>query len=137
MNIGFLRNITAGQIFRLVRFGLVGGFTFVFYYLLLICFVELNLLSISFASAVAYIIAVGVNYALHYFWTFESDSSHKVVAGKYIVMVTSGFSINLLCMTYLIPNDGSYYLQIQAVVLFGIIIWNYLLSTFWVFKKIR
>ncbi len=125
---------TREQFFRFIRFGLVGSLTFIFYYVLLIIFVELKILSISIASAASYLIAVISNYLLHYFWTFDAIAQHKVVGRKYLVMVGSGFCINVFSMTYLIPNDGSYYLLFQAVVLVFIVIWNYLLSTYWVFR---
>lgn len=130
---------SVGQVFSnlvtFLRFGIVGVVTALIYFGLLIGFVELDLLSVSFASAVAYVLAVLVNYCLHYFWAFGSQRGHSVAIRRYLVMVGTGFLINWAGMTFLATDTAGYsYLIIQMGVLTVVIAWNYLLSFTWVFR---
>lgn len=118
-----------------LRFGVVGIVTALVYLGLLIGFVELELLSVSIASAVAYVLAVSLNYCLHYFWAFDSQRVHKVAMRRYLVMVGTGFMINWAGMTFFAEDAvGFSYLLVQLMVLAVVVAWNYLLSFTWVFR---
>lgn len=116
-----------------LRFALTGGATFVFYNVLLITFVELLHLSLVGGSAAAYLISLLVNYALHYTWTFSAKRRHTETSWKYVVMVATGFFFNFFVM-WIAQKKGWNYLLVQNLTLTLIIIWNFLISRFWVFK---
>lgn len=124
-----------GNIVLFLRFSAVGVVTAMIYFAALIGFVEFDVLSVSFASAVAYVLAVLVNYCLHYFWAFASRRKHTIAMSRYLVMVGTGFLINWTGMTLFAENTAGYsYLLVQLLVLAIVIGWNYLLSFRWVFR---
>lgn len=119
---------------RLFRFSIVGGLTAFVFYFVLYTLVEYAMISVLISSSVAYIVAIVLNYMLHYGWTFEAKGPHRIAMTRFIGMNVGGFMINFLIMYYFVSDDNSNYLVVQLAAISCIIIWNYILSSLWVYK---
>ena len=117
------------------RFAGVGAVTAVIYYAVLYILVEYINISIVISSSLAYILAISFNYVMHYQWTFSSDIPHKVALLRFVIMNVGGFIINLLIMAYGSSRAPQYYLVIQALAICVIVIWNFTISSLWVFNS--
>jgi len=119
---------------RMLRFTAVGLATAALYYALLFVAVELLGVSAVVASAGVYVLVIAFNYAAHYRWTFALSSPHTAAIKRFLFMTGCGFFINLsimyLCVSLLHWN----YLFAQAVAMGVIIVWNFVLSSLWVFR---
>lgn len=120
---------------QLVRFFLVGGFTAGVYFGLLFLFHSQLEIAAIVSSSVAYIIGVAVNYLLHYVWTFKSSEQHKVAIVRYLLMCFAGFLINISILYVGLNASGSNFIPVQAVAIIGILFWNFLVSSLWVFSS--
>lgn len=118
-----------------IKFAIVGTLTAIIYYLFLFSLVEYFNVSIIIASSMAYVLAIIVNYLMHYQWTFNSDNPHKVAAFRFIMMNAGGFSINFLIMTYGLIIASEHYLLIQTFSLAVIVLWNFIISSLRVYKN--
>lgn len=119
---------------QIVRFIVVGLLTALVYYGFLVVAVELAGLGAVAASGLSYVLAVAINYLLHYHWTFTADSGHAVVASRYMVMLCGGFIINVSAMYVGASIMGWHYLLVQTAAVGFIATWNYVLSSLWVFR---
>lgn len=120
-----------------VKFAVVGTITAIIYFLILYLLVELNEWPITLSSSIAYIGSLVFNYLSHYQWTFQSDNPHKIAMTRFLIMNTGGFFINMGIMYYGSMILPEYYLVIQLFAISIIVVWNFILSSFWVYKDCR
>lgn len=86
------------------------------------------------ASAIGYILGSVINYLLNYFFTFNSDKSHKEAASKYFSILGIGWCINVGLMSLLV-NYLSWYYWFAQFLTTGIgLLWNFSGSKWWAFK---
>lgn len=123
-----------GQLQRLFRFGIVGATTAALYYALLYAGVEFIGLDAVLSSSVAYVVVIVANYLMHYCWTFAVSSPHTTALKRYLVMTGCGFFLNGLIMYVGVSVLRLNYLLIQAVSMGVVILWNFCLSSLWVFR---
>ncbi|MEP7156180.1 MAG: GtrA family protein [Betaproteobacteria bacterium] len=91
-------------------------------------------ISAVYASAIGYALGSIFNYALNYFFTFDSKKSHVEAAGKYYAVLAVGFSLNFVLMA-LFVNVLEWNYWIAQIITTGIgLMWNFLGSRFWAFK---
>lgn len=121
-------------IWRLLRYGLVGILATVVHYLLLWTLVEWVHLSVLIATSIAFLFVTIENYLLHYVWTFASSNSHHSTFPRFLLMNLIGFWINWGVM-YLGMQQSMNYLITQAVAIIAVVIWNFLLSSLWIFRE--
>ena len=119
---------------RLFRFGIVGGTTAALYYALLYVAVEWLEAGAVLSSAVVYLIVIALNYLMHYSWTFAVSSPHTTALKRYLVMTGCGFFINVSVMYIGVSVLHANYLLAQTVAMVVIIVWNFTLSSLWVFR---
>lgn len=119
---------------RSLRFALVGIATAALYYGLLYAGVELLNLNVVVCSSAAYVVVIVANYLMHYSWTFAAASPHTTALKRYLVMTGCGLLINGLIMYVGVSMLQLNYLLIQTVAMAVIIVWNYSLSSLWVFR---
>lgn len=120
---------------RSLRFGIVGVVTAILYYTLLYVGVELLGVSPVVSSAVVYVIVIVANYLMHYSWTFAVASPHTKALKRYLFMTACGFFINVLVMYVGVTTLGLNYLLIQTAAMAVVIVWNFIMSSLWVFRK--
>ena len=119
---------------RSLRFGAVGAATAALYYSLLFAGVELLKINAVVTSSAAYVLVIAANYLLHYSWTFTASSPHTTALKRYLVMTGCGFFINVSIMYVGVSLLQLNYLLIQTVAIGVIVVWNYCLSSLWVFR---
>lgn len=117
-----------------LRFGVVGVLTAVLHYGLLYGGVELLSLGATLASSLGFLVAVIFNYLMHYSWTFAEPAPHGRTLRRYLVMISCGFLLNGAIMFAGVHWLGWHYLLTQAVALVAVVLWNFTLSSLWVFR---
>lgn len=119
---------------QLLRFVLVGGLTAAVYYGVLFVLVEFFAVGVLTASSSAYIGAIVLNYWLHHAWTFASQVPHQVATVRYIMMCAVGFLINYTVMFLGVKDDDSHYLLVQTLAVACVVVWNFIVSSLWVYR---
>ena len=119
---------------RSFRFAVVGFVTAALYYGLLFVGVELLQLNVVLTSSLAYVIVIAANYMMHYSWTFTVSGPHATALKRYLIMTSCGFFINASIMYIGVSILQLNYLWVQAVAMAVIIVWNYCISSLWVFR---
>ena len=121
--------------FTAVRFGVVGVLTAMVHYGLLYIGVESANLPATLASSIGFVVAVVFNYFMHYNWTFGEPAPHGRTLRRYLLMITCGFLLNASVM-FIGEHWGSFhYLLVQALALVAVVLWNFVLSNTWVFRR--
>ena len=121
--------------FITLRFGVVGVLTAVIHYGLLYLGVEVSKLPPTLASSIGFIISVAFNYYMHYHWTFGEPAPHGRTFWRYLVMVSCGFLLNGAIMFCGGMIGSLHYLIVQAIALIAVVLWNFVVSNIWVFRR--
>ena len=119
---------------KLLRFIVVGFFVASIYSGLLFIGVERFDLNATLVSSLAYLIVVVLHYLLSYFWTFEISNSHARAMRRYLFMISCGFVFNGIIMYMGVSILGINYLMVQTTAVVAIVLWNFTLSSLWVFR---
>ena len=122
-------------IVRSLRFGIVGISTALLYYALLFVAVELLRVGPVTGSSIVYVIVISANYLMHYSWTFAAASPHTTALKRYLFMVGCGFVLNLIFMYVGVTVLALNYLVVQAAAMGVVIVWNFVVSSLWVFRQ--
>lgn len=117
------------------RFGVVGVLTALVHYGLLYLGVAVLHLDATLASSVGFVVCVIFNYLMHYTWTFDEPAPHGSTLRRYLVMITCGFLINATVMYAGVQWLTLHYLVTQALAMIAVVLWNFVLSNAWVFKR--
>ena len=117
------------------RFGGVGVLTALVHYGLLYLGVAVLHLDATLASSVGFVVCVIFNYLLHYTWTFDEPAPHGSTLRRYLVMITCGFLFNAVVMYAGVQWLALHYLVTQALAMIAVVLWNFVLSNAWVFKR--
>lgn len=120
---------------RVFRFSVVGVLTAVVHYGLLYLGVELGQLDAIIASSLGFVASVIFNYLMHYSWTFAQPAPHGRTLRRYLVMICCGFVLNGLVMYAGVTLWSVNYLLTQAVALVLVVMWNFTVSSLWVFRR--
>lgn len=145
----FLGGILAGQVGKILRFGIVGGLGTVLNTLLVLALLSLadrmhNInpgghMAASLAAITAWGICCGVNYLLNAAWTFRRWPPTWRQAGQYYLAALSAFLIQIALLNLLL-----FFIQadrpVETAVLNGVAVatgslFNYVFASFWVFGK--
>lgn len=117
------------------RFGVVGVLTAVVHYGLLYFGVEVVHLDATLSSSLGFVVAVIFNYMMHYSWTFAEPAPHGRTLRRYLVMISCGFLINAWVMYAGVQLWSLHYLLVQALALVAVVVWNFVVSNVWVFRR--
>lgn len=128
---------------RFVLFVGIGGVSTLIQFLLLILFVECNLLPEIIASAAGYLLSSLFNYWANYHYTFKSSSSHAQTFPKYVLAVAIGLSTNtLLFAVFLWLFDNlltlprvEHYLVAQFLATGITVLLNFAVHKFWIYRN--
>ena len=118
----------------LARFGVVGVITALVHYGLLFVLVEYLSLQTTIASSIGFLVAVAVNYLMHYSWTFAAPVPHGQAMWRYVVMISLGLLINGGVMQVGVLYLEFNYLLVQLMAFALVISWNFMISSLWVFR---
>jgi putative flippase GtrA len=120
---------------QFARFLLVGGFTTVTQYAVLVVLVELAGQGAVAASAIGYLCGAALSYWMNRVWTFRSTVSHAAAGSRFAVMVGLGFCCNALVMVLMTRIELLPYLVDQVVATVLTLALNFSLARFWVFRR--
>lgn len=126
----FKSNILA----RYVAAGLTGAGTQIS---LLYIFTDIVKIWYIYSSIIAFISAIIVSFLLQKFWTFKDGSTKKIhhQAIKYLVTAISGLIANTALLYLFVDLLGLWYIFAQIVIGGLIMVFNFLMYKFFVFKK--
>lgn len=119
---------------KVFRFCVVGVLTAILQFSLVFVGVEGLHLDPTFTSSVTFVLVICFNYLMHYNWTFSVPAPHSKALTRYIVMTSCGFILNGSIMYLGTSLAELNYLLVQAAAFAAIIIWNFCVSSLWVFK---
>jgi putative flippase GtrA len=122
---------------RLVRFGLVGTFGAGVYFGMLWLLVDGLGIGVLVSTSISFVLVTLQQYFLHFHWTWVSDREHGAALPRFAFMNIAGFWINWTIMYVGVTYTAVHYLLVQAVAVTAIVIWNYLLSHYWIFRPKR
>lgn len=118
----------------LVKFLAVGGLATAAQFAVLIALVEWQWCSAVIASALGYWVGAGVNYLLNYYFTFQSQQSHRATLPKFALVVLVGAVVNTLVFA-LVNSLLPWYWLSQCVATGASLIVNYLLHRCWIYRQ--
>ena len=117
------------------RFLLTGGLATAIQFLLLWLFVDIAKWNPTFSSGLSFALSACVNYTLSYYFTFAAKVSHRTATLKFVIMVCIGLLLNTSffhMFNYLLSGQ---YLLAQMVSTLLVILWNFNISSKWIFNK--
>lgn len=120
----------------------IGGISTLIQFLLLILFVEYQLLPEVIASGAGYFLAAFFSYWANYRFTFNSQQSHWKAAPKFAATAALGLSINTLVFALFFyifnqlwrPPLLEPYVVAQAIATGITVVVNFAMHTFWIYK---
>lgn len=117
----------------LARFIIIGGFTAIFYFTVLIGLFYVVGFTASLSGALAFIIALIPNYVLQKRATFRFRAGHGSALPKYLVMILGGLTLNVAILEIGVVWLAIDLVRVQAVAVIAVLIWNFALMQTWVF----
>ncbi len=113
------------------RFFIVGAFSALIQFFILISLVEAFAVKAILASTFGYIGGALINYSLNHYFTFKSDLSYKKTLIRFSLNSVFGLLLNFTLMgIFLIYYP---YVLSQIGVSAIILIWNFLVHRYWTF----
>ena len=120
---------------QIIKFLGVGAIATGIQYILLILFVEFDLLDPVTSSALSYSISAVFNYFANYYITFASDAKHRVAAIKFLVIALLGLALNTAMMYIMITMFSLQYILAQIITTCIVLVWNFLSHKYWTFVR--
>ena len=125
------------ELYRFLRYSLVGLSTFGFDLVLLFIFVDFFAVSLMTATLVAFFIAASINYSISRYWVFAG--TERGVTTGYLnflsAAIVAGLSIALI-VVLLVEYANLYYPYARVIAAMVIGVGNYLFNLFLNFKTI-
>ncbi len=113
------------------RFFIVGAFSALAQFSILISLVEVFAAKAIWASTFGYIGGALINYFLNHYFTFKSDLSHKKTLIRFSLNSIFGILLNFALMRIFLIYYSYVLSQIGASGI--ILIWNFLVHRYWTF----
>lgn len=126
------------NVLTFVRYTLVATIGLVCDMTTLFLLVEYAQLHVLPATALAFMVAVIVNFNLHKYWTFK-DKSHdlKRQFTSFFVISIMNFVLTLLFMYLFVDVIHIYYMLSKLITATIVLIFSYIMNRLWTFKKIK
>ena len=116
----------SSRLMELVRFAVTGGVCFVVEFLCLTLFVELVHMPVLWATALAFLISVAVNYALCVRWVFTgAKEGDNRVRAQFLLTSGMGLGLNELLMWLMNVRLGVQYQIAKVIATLIVMVWNY------------
>jgi putative flippase GtrA len=119
------------------RFAAVGVATSLLYLLAGYALVEFAGIAPLWATSLAFVLVITVNYVSHYHWTFGSTVGHRVAIARFVVASAGGLILNMLLVDILTSKLGFASSASQLAVIVVVTAWNFCLNFLWVFASRR
>ncbi|HYI29485.1 MAG TPA: GtrA family protein [Bradyrhizobium sp.] len=124
------------ELARLIRYGIAGGITAIFFFLTIYLCVDGLGLSLSIATALGWAVAVPMNFLTHKIWSFESQRSYGHSIPRYAFALLCSFAINLAIAETLVRYFSMHYLLAQLLAVPALLATNYGTLRLWVFRPL-
>jgi len=113
---------------QLIRFGFVGGIAFLIDYGILVFLTEVFSIHVLISNAIAFTVAVIVNYILSIKWVFHlhGKRNHKTDFIVFISLSIIGLLINQLIMWLLIDKIYIHYMIAKLVATAVVLVFNFI-----------
>lgn len=118
-----------------VTFLAVGGGATALHYLLAVSVFYIFGTTLMWASAFGFVLSAVANYLLNRRLTFRSLQSHADAAPRFVVTAVAGLLINCLLLFFFGNVLEWHPVVSQLFSTLGVLIWNYSISGFWIFKR--
>ena len=116
-------------------FALIGAFSTLLHYAVLVVLVRWLEVDPVSASAAGYIGSGLINYGLNYHFTFASSKSHLVALPKFALVALIGLILNSLFMAAAFHLLGLHYLLAQLISTLAVLVWNFTANLLWSFRE--
>lgn len=113
---------------QIIKFGFVGGISFLIDYSLLIFFTELLNVHYIMSAAISFVVSTIFNYVASMKWVFRSkyaDNQAKELI-IFVLLSISGLMINEIFMWLLVEKYAIYYLFTKIIVTMIVMVWNFI-----------
>ena len=120
---------------KILSYGLVGSFGFLFYLLLFSTMVEFVGMDPTPSAAVAFLPMVLLNYFLNHRLVFCSLRPHTMVLPRYLAVAGIGYAMNIGTVYLCCEKLGWYYGYSQILVVLLVPLSNFLLFNLWAFGR--
>ncbi|UGQ46559.1 GtrA family protein [Massilia endophytica] len=119
-----------------IAFILVGGCATALHYLTAFACVVLFAVPVLAASGIGFVLSAAANYLANARFTFRSAAAHRSAAPRFAIVACSGLALNSILLAQgMAAGLGAVPAQILATI--GVLIWNYLASALWTFRRRR
>ena len=125
--------INAANLFRAVRYGLVGAVGTLAQYLILIVAVSMHIATPVFASMAGAVVGAVINYILNAKYTFNHHG-HAQALPKFALIAAAGALINGILMKILNSAFGLNYLVAQVLATAIVLGMTYSANSLWTFR---
>lgn len=126
---------SAGRLATFSRFLLTGGLATGIQFLLLWFFVDICQWNPTVSSAISFSLSACFNYILSYYFTFRAKVTHGAASIKFVLMVSTGLLLNTSFFHFFNHLLSGEYLFAQMISTLLVIIWNFNISSKWIFNN--
>ncbi len=120
---------------QFIVFAMLGGVGTAGHFLTLILLVQLVGLGAVWATTAGFMVGASINYFLNYHLTFRSDKTHSEAMLKFFIVALAGACLNMMIMFLGVNILALFYLLVQIVASFVVLLWTFSANKFWTFSK--